>query len=205
VSGTLYIVSAPSGAGKTSLVDALRERERGIALSVSHTTRQPRAHERDGEQYHFVNRGVFERMVADGLFLEHADVFGNSYGTSRAAVESLLADGRDVLLEIDWQGARQVRQAMPDAVGIFILPPSRAELERRLRTRASDDAATIARRLAGSREEIAHAGEFDYIVVNDRFADALADLLSIVASRRLRSGNQQVRHAALMDDLLQSA
>src|SRR5690606_38907726 len=135
VSGTLYIVSAPSGAGKTSLVNALLEREPGIALSVSHTTRPPRAHERDGEQYHFVNRGVFERMVADGLFLEHAEVFGNGYGTSRGAVEALLSADRDVLLEIDWQGARQVRQAMPGAVGVFILPPSRAELERRLRTR----------------------------------------------------------------------
>lgn len=205
MSGTLYIVSAPSGAGKTSLVNALLEREPGIALSVSHTTRPPRAHERDGEQYHFVNRGVFERMVADGLFLEHAEVFGNGYGTSRGAVEALLSADRDVLLEIDWQGARQVRQAMPGAVGVFILPPSRAELERRLRTRASDDAQAIARRLAGSRLEITHAGEFDYIVVNDQFADALADLLAIVASRRLRSASQLVRHAALLDDLLQPA
>jgi guanylate kinase len=205
MSGSLYIVAAPSGAGKSSLVNALLEREPGIALSISHTTRPPRPNDHDGEHYHFVNRGVFERMIADGLFLEHAEVFGNGYGTSRGAVESLLAAGRDVLLEIDWQGARQVRQAMPGAVGIFILPPSRAELERRLRTRASDDAPAIARRLAGSRLEIAHAGEFDYIVVNDQFADALADLLAIVASRRLRSASQLVRHAALLDDLLQPA
>ncbi|MBN8727775.1 MAG: guanylate kinase [Xanthomonadales bacterium] len=205
MSGTLYIVSAPSGAGKTSLVNALLEREPGIALSVSHTTRLPRAHERDGEQYHFVNRGVFDRMVAEGLFLEHAEVFGNAYGTSRAAVEPLLAAGRDVLLEIDWQGARQVRQALPGAVGVFILPPSRAELERRLRSRGSDDAETIARRLAGSRAEITHAHEFDYIVVNDGFADALADLLAIIASRRLRSEWQLGRHAALLADLLQPA
>ncbi|MCK9538111.1 guanylate kinase [Dokdonella sp.] len=202
MSGTLYIVSAPSGAGKTSLVNALLEREPQITLSISHTTRLPRPHEHDGQDYHFVNRGVFERMAAEGLFLEHAEVFGNRYGTSRSAVEPLLAAGRDVLLEIDWQGARQVRQALPEAVGIFILPPSRAELERRLRTRASDNAAAITRRLAESRSEVVHAHEFDYLIVNDQFADALADLLAIVSCRRLRSTAQLVRHAALLEDLL---
>ncbi|MGN6518853.1 MAG: guanylate kinase [Dokdonella sp.] len=204
MSGCLYIVAAPSGAGKSSLVNALLEREPGIALSISHTTRPPRPNDRDGEHYHFVNRGVFERMVADGLFLEHAEVFGNGYGTSRAAVEPLLAQGRDVLLEIDWQGARQVRAAMPGCVSVFILPPSRAELERRLRNRASDDAPTIARRLAESRDEVAHAGDFDYIVVNDQFADALADLRAIVACQRLRREAQAVRHAALIADLLKA-
>ncbi|HEU4665463.1 MAG TPA: guanylate kinase [Dokdonella sp.] len=204
MSGCLYIVAAPSGAGKSSLVNALLEREQGIALSISHTTRPPRPNDRDGEHYHFVNRGVFERMVADGLFLEHAEVFGNLYGTSRAAVEPLLAQGRDVLLEIDWQGARQVRAAMPGCISVFILPPSRAELERRLRNRASDDAATIARRLAESREEVAHAADFDYLVVNDQFADALADLRAIVACQRLRRDVQAARHAALIADLLKA-
>ena len=205
MSGTLYIVAAPSGAGKSSLVNALLEREPGIVLSVSHTTRPPRPGDVDGQHYHFVNRGVFERLVAENAFLEHAEVFGNLYGTSRAAVEPLLAAGRDVLLEIDWQGARQVRAVGPDCVSIFILPPSREELERRLRTRAADNAATIARRLAESREEIAHAGDFDYILVNDQFADALGDLRAIVTSRRLRREAQMLRYSALIDDLLKPA
>ena len=202
MTGTLYIVAAPSGAGKSSLVNALLERERDIVLSISHTTRPPRPGDVDGEHYHFVNRGVFERLVADHAFLEHAEVFGNLYGTSRKAVEPLLEQGRDVLLEIDWQGARQVRKVMPDSVGIFILPPSREELERRLRTRAADSAVTIARRLAESREEIAHVDDFDFVVVNDEFADALGDLRAIVATRRLRRAAQTKRHAALIADLL---
>jgi guanylate kinase len=198
--GTLYIVAAPSGAGKSSLVNALLEREQGIALSVSHTTRPPRPADVDGQHYHFVNRGVFERLVAQGAFLEHAEVFGNLYGTSREAVRQRLQAGRDVLLEIDWQGARQVRARLP-CVSIFILPPSRDELERRLRTRAADDADTIARRLRESREEIAHAGEFDYLVVNDAFGDALADLRAIVTCQRLRCEAQVARQAALLADL----
>jgi guanylate kinase len=205
MTGTLYIVAAPSGAGKSSLVNALLERERDIVLSISHTTRPPRPGDVDGEHYHFVNRGVFERLIADHAFLEHAEVFGNLYGTSRKAVAPLLAQGRDVLLEIDWQGARQVREVMPDCVSIFILPPSREELERRLRTRAADSAVTIARRLAESREEIAHVDDFDYVVVNDEFADALGDLRSIVATRRLRREAQVTRHAALIADLLKPA
>lgn len=202
MSGTLYIISAPSGTGKTSLVHALLEREPEIALSISHTTRPLRPQDRDGEQYHFVNEGVFARMVAQNLFLEHAEVFGHRYGTSRSAVELLLAQGRDVLLEIDWQGARQVRAALPEALSVFILPPSRVELERRLRTRASDDAATINRRLTASCEEVAHAHEFDYLVINDEFADALGDLRSIVAARRLRVSAQLARNEALLRDLL---
>lgn len=205
MTGTLYIVAAPSGAGKSSLVNALLARERDIALSISHTTRPPRPGDVDGEHYHFVNRGVFERLVAENAFLEHAEVFGNLYGTSRKAVEPMLAQGRDVLLEIDWQGARQVRKVMPDCVSIFILPPSREELERRLRTRAADSAVTIARRLAESVEEIAHVDDFDYVIVNDQFADALADLRSIVATRRLRREAQTKRHAALIADLLKPA
>ena len=205
MTGTLYIVAAPSGAGKSSLVNALLEREREIVLSISHTTRLPRPGDVDGEHYHFVNRGVFERLVADNAFLEHAEVFGNLYGTSRAAVMPLLERGRDVLLEIDWQGARQVRKVMPDCVSIFILPPSREELERRLRTRAADSAVTIARRLAESRDEIAHVDDFDYVVVNDEFAEALNDLRSIVTTRRLRREAQAKRHAALIADLLKPA
>jgi guanylate kinase len=200
--GTLYVIAAPSGAGKTSLVQALLERESGIALSVSYTSRLPRPGEVDGRHYHFVPREVFERMVEADAFYEHADVHGDLKGTARTAVEPLLAQGRDVLLEIDWQGARQVRAKCPACVSIFILPPSRAELERRLRARASDSAETIARRLANSREEVAHAGEFDYIVVNDQFGDALGDLRAILASRRLRCDAQIARHRVLLSDLV---
>jgi len=199
--GTLFIVAAPSGAGKSTLVNALLEREPGIALSISHTTRAPRPGDVDGLQYHFVDRARFERMAADGDFLEHANVFGNCYGTSRGAVEPILTSGRDVLLEIDWQGAAQVR-AKISCVSIFILPPSRAELERRLRARGTDDAATIARRLAASREEIAHAHEFDCIVVNDRFDEAVAQLQAIVHAARAGEALPADRHAALLAQLL---
>ncbi len=204
MSGTLYIIAAPSGAGKTSLVNALLEREPSITLSVSYTSRLPRPGEMDGKHYHFVSREVFERMAAAGQFYEYANVHGDYKGTARTAVEPLLAQGRDVLLEIDWQGAHQVRKACPGSVSVFILPPSRAELERRLRSRASDDAAAIARRLGDSRVEISHAGDFDFIVVNDQFADALADLRAIVACQRLRREAQLARHASLVADLLKA-
>ena len=204
MSGTLYIIAAPSGGGKTSLTRALLEREPNIALSVSYTSRLPRPGEVDGVHYHFVSRGVFEEMIKRGEFFEHAIVHGDLKGTARTAVERTLGSGKDVLLEIDWQGARQVRAAMPGCISVFILPPSRAELERRLRNRASDDAPTIARRLAESREEVAHAGDFDYLVVNDQFADALADLRAIVSCQRLRREAQAVRHAALIADLLKA-
>ncbi|HJP97469.1 MAG TPA: guanylate kinase [Rhodanobacteraceae bacterium] len=200
--GRLFIVAAPSGAGKSTLVNALLAREPGISLSISHTTRAPRPGDVDGAQYHFVGRAAFERMIADGDFIEHADVFGNYYGTSRVAVEPILAAGRDVLLEIDWQGAAQVRRAMPQSVSIFILPPSRAELERRLRARATDSEATIEKRLAASREEIAHAHEFDCIVVNDRFEDAVAALQAIVEAAREGEPLPADRHAALIAQLL---
>lgn len=210
MSGTLFIIAAPSGAGKTSLVHALLEREPGISLSVSYTSRLPRPGEVDGRHYHFVSREVFERMAAADAFYEYANVHGDLKGTARVAVEPLLAQGRDVLLEIDWQGARQIREKLAptagpcntDFVSIFILPPSREELERRLRTRASDNAEAIARRLADSRGEIAHAGDFDFLVVNDDFGDALADLRAIVACQRLRRKAQLARHAVLIDDLL---
>lgn len=205
MSGTLYIIAAPSGAGKTSLVRALLEREPEISLSVSFTSRMPRTTEVDGQHYHFVSREVFEHMAKAGAFFEYANVHGDYKGTAREAVEPLLTSGRDVLLEIDWQGAQQVRKQWPDSLSIFILPPSRAELERRLRHRASDSAEQIARRIADSRIEIARAAEFDYIVINDDFATAIDDLRAIFAARRLRRDAQVIRHASLLDDLLKPA
>lgn len=182
--GTLFIVAAPSGAGKTSLTRALLEREPGIVLSVSYTSRPPRPGEIDGVHYHFVSRARFQAMISRGEFFEHALVHGDLKGTARAPVERTLDSGRDVLLEIDWQGARQVREKLAGTVSIFILPPSRAELERRLRTRASDSEPVIRRRLADSRQDLAHANEFDYLVVNDDFDVALGELCAIVESRR---------------------
>jgi guanylate kinase len=202
IEGTLFVVAAPSGAGKSTLVNALLEREPGISLSISHTTRPPRAGEQYGRHYYFVERAEFEREVAEGIFLEHAEVHANLYGTSRTMVDEKLASGRDVLLEIDWQGARQVRQRKPDCVSVFILPPSRAELERRLRGRGSDSAEVIERRLRNSRGEIAHAHEFDYILINDVFGDALADLQAIVRAVRQRSALQWRRHETLIAELL---
>jgi guanylate kinase len=203
VEGTLFVVAAPSGAGKSTLVNALLEREPAISLSVSHTTRPPRAGEEYGRHYYFVERAGFEQEIADGIFLEHAEVHGNLYGTSRTVVADALGEGRDVLLEIDWQGARQVRKSKADCVSVFILPPSRIELERRLRGRGSDAADVIERRLFNSREEIAHAHEFDFIIVNDRFEDALSDLQSIVHAVRRRATLQWRRHEALIEELLQ--
>lgn len=200
--GTLFIVAAPSGAGKSTLVNALLEREPDISLSISHTTRPPRPGEQYGRHYFFVERAEFEREVAEGIFLEHAEVHGNFYGTSRRTVQELLQQGRDVLLEIDWQGAAQIRKTKPDCVSVFILPPSRAELERRLRGRGSDSEEVIERRLRNSREEIAHAHEFDYILVNDRFEDALEALQAIVRAVRQRSTLPCQRHEALIRDLL---
>jgi guanylate kinase len=200
--GTLFVVAAPSGAGKSTLVNALLEREGAISLSVSHTTRPPRAGEQYGRHYYFVDRAEFEREIDEGIFLEHAEVHGNLYGTSRTTVQGLLGQGRDVLLEIDWQGAGQIRRSKPDCVSVFILPPSRAELERRLRGRGSDAPDVIERRLHNSRGEIAHAHEFDYIVVNDVFEQALADLQAIVRAVRLRSSLQWQRHEGLIADLL---
>jgi guanylate kinase len=176
----LFVIAAPSGAGKTSLVHALMEREPGLRFSTSYTTRPPRAGEQHGRHYYFVEPAGFERMVAEGRFLEHAEVFGNRYGTARDQVETLTGQGHGVILEIDWQGARQVREAKPDAVTVFILPPSLAELERRLRGRQSDTEEVIRRRLDDALADISHWAEFDYVVVNDDFgraADALADIV----------------------------
>jgi len=201
--GTLYIVAAPSGAGKTSLTRALLERDPGIVLSVSYTSRAPRPNEIDGVHYHFVSRDEFEAMVARGEFFEHAIVHGDLKGTARAPVERTLAAGKDVLLEIDWQGARLVRAQMSDAVSIFILPPSRAELERRLRARASDAEATIQRRLADARQDLQHAAEFDYIVVNDNFDTALGELCEIVKARREGCAIERARPTNLLRELLE--
>ena len=174
--GRLYVIAAPSGTGKTSLVKALMARVPTLGFSVSHTTRKPRPNEVPGRDYHFVDHATFRRMIDAGEFLEHASVFDNLYGTSQAAVETALVAGRDLLVEIDWQGARQVRARLPEALDVFILPPSRAALEERLRGRGTDSAEVIARRLADSVTELSHWGEFRYVVVNDRFEEALADL-----------------------------
>ena len=178
--GRLFVLAAPSGAGKTSLVRALLERKPSLSLSVSHTTRPQRPTETNGREYHFVDAQAFERSVAEGRFLEHARVFGNYYGTAREPVERQLASGADVVLEIDWQGARQVRAAMPACESIFVLPPSRAALEQRLRGRATDSAEVIARRLREAAGDMTHWNEFDYVVVNDQFEQALEDLVQIV-------------------------
>jgi guanylate kinase len=203
--GTLYVVSAPSGAGKTSLVRALLDSTGDeLVLSVSHTTRAPRPGEVDGRDYHFVDVETFRRMIDNEEFLEHARVFDNYYGTARQGIEMQLAQGRDVILEIDWQGARQVRQALPESVGIFILPPSREALQERLRSRGQDDEAVIARRMQDAVNEMSHYGEYDYLVINEVFRTAHDELAAITRSRRLRLAVQQQRHAALLVTLLAS-
>jgi guanylate kinase len=200
--GLLFVVSAPSGAGKTSIVNALVADDPNIVVSVSHTTRPRRGNERDGEDYFFIDDSRFKAMRDAGEFFECAEVFGNYYGTSRGTVERELKGGRDVLLEIDWQGAAQIRRAFPAAVSLFILPPSRAALRQRLRQRGQDDAQAIERRTAEAVIEMSHHHEFDYLVVNDAFEDAVADVKSIVRSQRLRLAYQAVRHRQLVRDLL---
>ncbi|HZP67340.1 MAG TPA: guanylate kinase [Rudaea sp.] len=202
MTGTLFIVAAPSGAGKTSLTRALLESEPGMLLSVSYTSRAPRPNEVDGVHYHFVDRAQFEAMIARGEFFEHAVVHGDLKGTARAPVERALAEGRDVLLEIDWQGARQVREKLAGTVSVFILPPSRAELERRLRARASDSEETIRRRLADARRDLEHAREFDHLVVNDDFATALAELRAIVHGCRRGEALPRADRTRLLAELL---
>ncbi len=202
--GVLYIVSAPSGAGKTSLVKALLKADPAIRLSVSYTTRAPRPGETDGRDYHFVTRQRFEMMLADGEFLEHAGVYGNFYGTSKSSLMHDLNAGHDILLEIDWQGAAQVKQHFPDAVSIFILPPSFNTLRTRLKGRGQDSEEVIERRLAAAANDVSHADEFDYIIVNDDFDHALQELIAITRSIRLESSRQLVRHAALFDEFRRS-
>ena len=200
--GTLYIVAAPSGAGKSSLVNAVLAKEPGIALSISFTSRAPRPGERHAQHYHFVDKAEFERMIAAGDFFEYALVHGDYKGTARQSVEPQLNAGRDVLLEIDWQGARQVREKMPEAVSVFILPPSKATLEQRMRNRGQDSEETIARRLAAAREEMSHYDEFDYVIVNENFDAAAAELRAIFVAQRLRRPVQAERHAGLIQGLL---
>ena len=198
--GNLFVVVAPSGAGKTSLVSELLKRDSNVKLSMSYTTRAPREGEVEGIDYHFVSREQFEKMIGAGEFLEHANVYGNYYGTSKRWIDQSLAGDHDVLLEIDWQGARQVRGLFAAMTGIFILPPSLAELERRLEARGKDSPEEIARRMASAREEISHVLEFEYIIVNDSFDSALDDLLAIVRATRVSRAQQALRRTTLIDE-----
>jgi len=199
MSGNLFIVCAPSGAGKTSLVAELLKTDDRIKLSVSYTTRAPRSGELDGREYHFVSKEKFEAMIAAGEFLESALVHGNYYGTSKAWIAEQRAAGSDILLEIDWQGAQQVRRVFPDAIGVFVLPPSFETLVSRLNTRAQDAPDVIARRLSAARDEIGHVGEFDYVIINDKFGDAVQDLVAVVRAQRLRLDAQTARHGELIN------
>ena len=202
-SGQLYVISAPSGAGKTSLVRRLTETDPLIRVSVSTTTRPPRPGEVDGVNYHFTDAETFRKQIEAGDFLEWAEVFGNFYGTRKSQVEQLLEEGFDVILEIDWQGARQIRQLMPDTQSIFILPPSLEELERRLTGRGTDAPEVIARRLSEAREEMRHYLEFDYVVINDDFETAFEELHTIFRANRLRTLRQQARHGMLLKRLVE--
>ena len=201
MSGNLFVVSAPSGAGKTSLVHALLNINPKIDLSVSYTTRAPRPGERDGKDYHFVSREAFSRMAERGEFLESAEVYGNLYGTSQTWISQENAKGRDILLEIDWQGAAQVRRLFPECISIFILPPSMEALEQRLKGRGKDNDEVIARRMAAVREDVAHIAEFDYVIINDNLNEALRELNAVVLSARLRGAMQLARHQALINQL----
>jgi guanylate kinase len=199
--GNLFIVSAPSGAGKTSMVNALLDSNKQIALSISYTTRAPRPGEIDGKDYHFVNRDRFLQMAKHGDFLESAEVYGNLYGTSQSWIKKELASGHDILLEIDWQGAAQVRKLMPQAISIFILPPSLASLEARLKGRGQDSTEVIAHRVQAAQEDISHAAEFDYVIINDKLDEALRQLSAVIISAGLRRDSQLARHASLINQL----
>lgn len=202
--GTLYIVSAPSGAGKSSLISAMLETSPTYAMkvSVSHTTRTIRPGEQDGVHYHFVEKQHFETLIARGEFLEYAEVFGNYYGTSRVWIEENLNKGIDVFLDIDWQGGRQIRQLMPNAKSVFILPPSKDELERRLNARGQDSEEVIAKRMAEAKSEISHYTEYDYVIVNDDFDNALIDFKAILRAERLKQDKQADKHKSMLSALL---
>ena len=202
-SGCLFVLAAPSGGGKTSLVRELLLREPGMRLSVSYTTRPPRPGETDGVDYHFVDEARFKALQSAGEFLEHAFVHGNWYATSSTWLKQQVAEGHDVLLEIDWQGAAQVRKLIPSAVLIFILPPTLASLKERLERRGQDSKEVIARRMEAAREEMRHCGEFDYVIMNQDFARAVDDLSVIVRAARLTAARQQIRHARLIAELTQ--
>ncbi len=201
MSGNLFVISAPSGAGKTSLVHALLNINPQIALSVSYTTRPARAGEVDGQAYHFVSRETFLGMAARGEFLESAEVYGNLYGTSQRWIAEQTAQGHDVLLEIDWQGAAQVRKLFPQCISVYILPPSREALAQRLRGRGKDDEDVIMRRMAAIREDVSHVAEFDYVIINDNLNEALRELNAVVLAARLRGPRQVLRHQQLITQL----
>jgi guanylate kinase len=201
ITGNLFIVAAPSGAGKTSLVKELLAADEGIQLSISYTTRPPRPGEINGLHYHFVSRENFGQMLERGDFLESAEVYGNFYGTSQPWIEASRKTGKDILLEIDWQGAAQVRRLIPEAIGIFVLPPSLEALRQRLTGRGQDAEEVIRRRIAAAREDISHVGEFDYVIINDDFNTALQDLLAVVRAQRLKTGVQLERHGDLIASL----
>ncbi len=195
--GLPFVITAPSGADKSSLIAALLKDDARLSLSVSYTTRAPRPGEQEGREYRFVDERTFMAMLGRGEFLESAEVHGHRYGTSHKVIEQTLAAGRDLVLEIDWQGAQQVRNLIPECVGIFILPPSLAELERRLRARGQDSEAVIARRMANARDELSHVVEFQYAIINNNFDDARQDLAAIVRAERLATGRQLERHPDL--------
>ena len=201
MTGNLFIVAAPSGAGKTTLVRLLLENDPQIGVSISHTTRLPRPGEEDGREYHFIDVPAFLEKIARNEFLEWAEVHGNYYGTSKRWIETEMASDRDVLLEIDWQGAQQVRKVFPQAIGIFVLPPSMAILQARLSGRGTDPEEVIARRIAAARDEMRHVDEFDYVIINDDLQQASGDLQSIVTASRLHYANQRQRHASLFASL----
>jgi len=201
MSGNLFIISAPSGAGKTSLVHALLNINPQLDLSISYTTRKPRPGERDGKDYHFVSREVFLAMAERGEFLESAEVYGNLYGTSQTWISKETDKGHDILLEIDWQGAAQVRRLFPECISVFILPPSMEALEQRLKGRGKDNDEVISRRMAAVREDVAHIAEFDYVIINDNLNEALRELNAVVLATRARCASQLIRHQALINQL----
>ena len=201
MAGCLFIISAPSGTGKTSLVRALLQSDLNLSLSISHTTRPPRSGEINGRDYHFVDEEIFRQMLTNGEFVESAEVYGNLYGTSQKWIDSAIASGQDILLEIDCQGTKQIQQILPESIGIFILPPSADALATRLKIRAQDNPGIIQKRLAAAREEVSHINEFDYVIINDRLEDALNDLICIVRAEHLRRARQLIRYHALISQL----
>lgn len=201
-SGNLFIISAPSGAGKSSLISALLQKHQDMKVSVSHTTRNPRPGEQHTIHYHFTSQEDFKVRIGDNEFLEWAEVFGNYYGTSRHTISDMLSQGMDVFLDIDWQGARQIKQQVPEAIGVFILPPSLQELEKRLRQRGQDSEDVIVKRMAQARSEMSHADEYEYLIINDNFEHALQQLEHIVLAQRNLKASQHCRHGELLDQLL---
>jgi len=200
--GNLYIISAPSGAGKTSLVRKIMEKRGNVCFSISHTTRAMRPGEKNGFDYHFIDTGAFQEMIKDDAFIEHAQVFDNYYGTSHASVEDQLADGLDVVLDIDWQGARQIRAQLPHAINIFILPPSKQALDERLHTRGQDSEEIIAQRMQSAIQEMSHYDEYQYLILNDDFETATTELDAILHSQHLTINQQSLRHQVIINELL---